>query len=390
MWHRVHVWFRRLARWRAVLAVGVALAACAASGPAAHGQRIAKYGADFLAGGVGARALGMGGAYVGLAGDVTAGYWNPAGLHQLQYPEIAYMHVERFAGAVSFDYGAGALPISERSTVSLSFFRSGVNDIVNTLEAWDPSLGQPKPNYESYITRFSAADYAFFLGYARRLSGDLTLGLTGKIIRRTIGDFADAWGYSFDASLQYRAGPVRLGATVQDLSTMLQSWSVNRSAFQATDGDGNSIPFEEAFGQAIPVGGTALVLPVARLGSGIVLPIGTAHRVTLGLDVDLAFDGQQAFVPNVGDVSFHPRIGGEYSYKDVVALRAGVNRMQVGDDIGLDVTPSVGAGLTLDQFSIDVSFGDFTGLTAEDLGYSYRISAQLRLEQPGLKRGGEN
>jgi len=64
--------------------------------------------------------------------------------------------------------------------------------------------------------------------------------------------------------------------------------------------------------------------------------------------------------------------------------------VQVGDDIGLDVTPSVGAGLTLEQFSIDVSFGDFTGLTAEDLGYSYRISAQLRLEQPGLKRGGEN
>jgi hypothetical protein len=129
---------------------------------------------------------------------------------------------------------------------------------------------------------------------------------------------------------------------------------------------------------------------VARLGSGVVLPIGAAHRVTLGLDVDLAFDGQQAFVPNVGDVSFHPRVGGEYSYKDVVALRAGVNRVQVGEAIGLDVTPSVGAGLTLDQFSIDVSFGDFTGLTAEDLGYSYRISAQLRLEQPGLRRGGEN
>ena len=366
------------------------LGGIASNAPQAHGQRIAKYGADFLAGGVGARALGMGGAYVGLANDVTAGYWNPAGLHQLQYPEIAYMHVERFAGAVSFDYGSAALPISKQSTVSLSFFRSGVNDIVNTLEAWDPSLGQPKPNYESYITRFSAADYAFFLGYARHLTSDLTLGLTGKIIRRTIGDFADAWGYSFDVSMQYRTGPLRLGATVQDLSTMLQSWSVNPDAFQATDADGTPIRYEEAFGQAIPEGGTALVLPVARLGSGVVLPIGAAHRVTLGLDVDLAFDGQQAFVPNVGDVSFHPRVGGEYSYKDVVALRAGVNRVQVGEAIGLDVTPSVGAGLTLDQFSIDVSFGDFTGLTAEDLGYSYRISAQLRLEQPGLRRGGEN
>lgn len=368
----------------------VLFAAWGGSGVEAQGQRIAKYGAEFLAGGVGARALGMGGAYVGLAGDVTAGYWNPAGLHQLQYPEIAYMHVERFAGAVSFDYGAAAFPISERSTVSLSFFRSGVNDIVNTLEAWDPALDQPKPNYESYITRFSAADYAFFVGYARRLTGDLTLGLTGKIVRRTIGDFADAWGYSFDVSAQYRAGPLRLGATVQDLSTMLQSWSVNPDAFQATDGDGNPISYEEAFDQELPEGGTALVLPVARLGSGLVVPLGAAHRVTLGLDVDVAFDGQRAFVPNVGDVSFHPRLGGEYSYRGVVALRAGVNRVQYGEDIGLDVTPSVGAGLNIEQFSLDVSFGDFAGLTAEDLGYSYRISAQLRLEQPGLRRGGAN
>src|SRR6056297_2215986 len=83
----------------------------------AHGQRVAKYGADFLAGGVDARALGMGGAYVSLADEVSAGYWNPAGLSHLQYPEISYMHVERFAGAVSFDYAGVALPVTERSTI---------------------------------------------------------------------------------------------------------------------------------------------------------------------------------------------------------------------------------------------------------------------------------
>ena len=375
-------WYRSLCGLVLLLLVATAWA------PPAHGQRIAKYGADFLAGGVGARSLGMGGAHVAVTGDVTAGYWNPAGLHQLQYPEIAYMHVERFAGAVSFDYGAIALPINEQSTVSLSLFRSGVNDIVNTLDAWDPALDQPKPNYESFITRFSAADYAFFLGYSRQLREGLTMGVTGKIIRRTIGDFADAWGYSFDAGLQYRARRLRLGAVVQDGSTMMQSWSINPDAFEASDGEGNPIPFEEAFGQELPEGGTELVLPVLRIGSGWVQPVGE-HRITLAADLDVAFDGQQAFVPNIGDVSFHPRLGGEFSYKGVAALRAGINRIQYDDDIGLDVTPSVGAGLTLNQFSIDFSFGDFAGLAAQDLGYTYRISAQLRLEQPGLKRGGE-
>jgi hypothetical protein len=322
---------------------------------------------------------------------VSAGYWNPAGLSRLDYPQISYMHVERFAGAVSFDYGAGAFPISERSTLGISVFRSGVNDIVNTLNAWDPERGQPKGAYESLITRFSAADWALFVSYSRRVTDRFDVGVNFKGVRRSIGDFASAWGYSLDAAAQYRTGPYRLGVTVQDLSTMLQSWSINRAAFQV-DGTnpqtGDPYTYQEVFGQDLPEGGTALVLPVVRVGSGAVWPVGP-HTVTAGVDVDVAFDGQQAFVPNVGDVSFHPRLGGAFSYRGVAELRAGLSRIQVGEDIGLDVTPSVGAGVDLAQVSIDFSFGDFAGLTARDLGYSYRISAQLTLEQPGLKRGGK-
>lgn len=375
----------------------------------AHGQRIAKYGADFLSGGVDARALGMGGAYVSLADEVSAGYWNPAGLSHLTYPEISYMHVERFAGAVSFDYGAVALPITEESTVGVAGFRSGVNDIVNTLQAWNPDRGVPLGSYESRITRFSAADWAMYVHYSRRVNERLTLGLNFKGIHRSIGDFAQAWGYSTDVAAQYRVGPYRFGAVIRDVSTMLQSWSVNPEAFdvncinpiddQPFDAcldengsviEGNAARYEAVFDQQIPSGGTALVLPVARLGSGAVWPIGDGHQLSVGLDVDVAGDGQRAFVPNVGDVSFHPRLGTAFSYKGVVEMRGGIQRLQYGENIGLDLTPSVGAGLDLEQVSVDFSFGDFVGLTAQDLGYSYRISAQLRLEQPGLKRGGED
>lgn len=356
---------------------------CVGWGPVqvADAQRIAKYGADFLAGGVDARALGMGGAYVAHADEVSAGYWNPAGLSHLTHPEISYMHVERFAGAVSFDYGAGAMPISDRSSLGISVFRSGVNDIVNTLNAWDPVLNQPKPNYESLITTFSAADWALFASYSRTLNESWAVGINFKGIRRTIGDFADAWGYSVDVGAQWRSDRYRLGVTVQDLSTMLQSWSINEAAFQLDDRD-DDLSFGEVFDQDLPTGGTALVLPVVRLGSGAVWPVGR-HAITLGADVDVAFDGQQAFAPNIGDVSFHPRMGGAFSYAGVAELRAGISRVQTGEDIGLDITPSVGAGLTLNQVAIDFSFGDFAGLTAQDLGYSYRISARVRFEPPG-------
>jgi hypothetical protein len=72
----------------------------------------------------------------------------------------------------------------------------------------------------------------------------------------------------------------------------------------------------------------------------------------------------------------------------VVAVRGGVNRIQYGEDLGWSVTPSVGAGINVEQFSINYAFGDFGGASSE-LGYSHRISAQLRLEQPALERGGE-
>jgi hypothetical protein len=42
--------------------------------------KVAKYAGEFLSIGIGGRALGMGSAAVALASDVTAGYWNPAGL----------------------------------------------------------------------------------------------------------------------------------------------------------------------------------------------------------------------------------------------------------------------------------------------------------------------
>lgn len=341
----------------------------------AEAQKLAKYGADFLSGGVGGRALGMGGTHIGIVQDVSAVYWNVAGLAGIEYPQISYMHAERFAGIVSFDYAGAAVPINAKSTVGITIIRSGVDDIPNTLNAWDVERNQPKPNPENFIERFSAADYAFMLGYARSLSESFTVGVTGKVIRRTIGDFADAWGYSFDVGLQWKKGPWMLGANVQDLSTMLQSWSINKGELaQLAD-----------FQQEIPEGGTFLVLPVARLGGGYQMPVGLS-KLTLAMDLDIAFDGQQAFVLNAGDVSFHPRIGAEYAFKEVVFLRAGISRLLVSNDIGLNITPTVGAGLQLNQISLDYGFGDFAGLTS-DLGYSHRISARLILQQPRMKRG---
>ena len=42
--------------------------------------------------GSGARAIGMGGAFIAVADDATAASWNPAGLTQLRKPEISFAY----------------------------------------------------------------------------------------------------------------------------------------------------------------------------------------------------------------------------------------------------------------------------------------------------------
>ncbi len=56
--------------------------------------------------GSGARAIGMGGAFIGIADDATAASWNPAGLIQLEKPEVSivgayYSRTEEFSSSMN-------------------------------------------------------------------------------------------------------------------------------------------------------------------------------------------------------------------------------------------------------------------------------------------------
>src|ERR1700690_553802 len=93
----------------------IAWCVCAASANAGD-TYVAKYAGEFMAIGVGGRALGLGGAYVAAANDVTAGYWNPAALVRINYPEFSLMHDEQFGSLENFDYAGVAFPYGANDT----------------------------------------------------------------------------------------------------------------------------------------------------------------------------------------------------------------------------------------------------------------------------------
>src|SRR5690606_6069339 len=87
-----------------------------------------KYSNEFLKIGVDARAFGMANSVVGSVNDVTAGYWNPAGLNKMSSDfQVALMHSEYFAGIAKYDYVAFATHIDSQSTIGFSAIRFGVD-----------------------------------------------------------------------------------------------------------------------------------------------------------------------------------------------------------------------------------------------------------------------
>lgn len=327
---------------------------------------MAKYGTDFLSTGAGARSLGMGSAASASTIDVTSAYWNVAGLSEIQQIQIVYMHSERFDGIVGYDYGAVAFPLQSKNSVfAISFFRQGVDNIANTLNAWDTERNQPRENAEDYITRFSAADAAVFFSLAKNHNSQLSYGVSAKIVNQRLGPFAQAWGYSLDVGAKFKTDFADFGISLRDVTTMQKMWEVDESEFAG---------FEETFDDSIPSGENEFVLPSIKVGASKQFTFSDFDLLT-AIDTDLLFENRRAYYMNIGSMSVEPHVGAELTYKKVISFRTGVTDFITDPEGGFSVSPTLGLGLHFMQFNLDYGFASFAG-TSSNLGYTHRISLQ--------------
>ena len=100
----------------------------------AYGQE--KYSNEFLNIGVSARGLAMSNSLTASSNDISAAYFNPAGLTAITSDiQVAAMHSEYFAGISKYDYAAVAFPIEKgKRYMAISGIRFAVDDIPNTLQ----------------------------------------------------------------------------------------------------------------------------------------------------------------------------------------------------------------------------------------------------------------
>jgi hypothetical protein len=270
----------------------------------------AKYSNEFLNIGVGARGLAMSKAQVASVNDVTAAYWNPAGITGIENNlQIAAQHAEYFAGIAKYDYGALATRIDDKSNLAFTFLRFGVDDIPNTTELIDQN-GQV--NYDR-ITTFSAADYAFMASYGRKINDKLSIGGNAKVIYRQVGDMAHAWGFGVD--------------------------------FGAQDG-------------------LEVTLPRLSIGAARKFVIKDKFSILTELNADITTDGKRNVLISGDPVSIDPNLGVEFSYNNIFYLRGGIGNLQrikaeIGDYYEYTFQPNIGVGLTIKEtLSIDYALTD--------------------------------
>ncbi len=270
--------------------------------------------------GLGARALALGGAFSGLADDVTAIHWNPAGLAGIQGWELTFMH-QSLLSDVSYESAAFARPLP-----GVGVLAGDLNYLhMDRLEGRD-QLGEP-------TSEFGCSDINLALGLGAKAGPNLFLGASIKYLSETIEDYT-AHTVAFDLGWLYKTpwSKLRLGGAVQNL--------------------GHDVKFiSESF----------------ELPS--VIKLGLALNDTLGRGAINAVADFYASSDNGNSL----RAGAEFVYGNMIAIRMGYSG---GSEFNSNSKLSWGMGLIFAKthtYCLDYCF-----IPVDDLGDSHAISLTFR------------
>jgi long-subunit fatty acid transport protein len=320
-----------------------------ASGLAQSGfSKTGMTAATFLSIEIGPRAVAMGGAYVAIADDPTAMYWNPAGLEKINGNSVLFSHTSWLA-ETNVNYLGAAIPLGQYGTVGVSVTALSVPEMkVRT-------VSQPEGTGEF----FDANDLAIGLSYSRSIIERFQVGINVKYIQQQIYNMTASTA-AVDFGILFTTG----------LNNMVLGFSMsNFGGNMQLSGDDARVEVDlepDEFGNNDRI---LALLETQQFQLPLIMRIGVAMDIfkTEGNLFKLAMD---AVVPN--DNSQYLNLGGEYVFMNLIALRAGYKTLFLEDSE---------EGLTL-GFGIDLELSDSMGLMVD---YSYADFGMLNnIQQLGV------
>jgi hypothetical protein len=195
--------------------------------PALGGQRAGTSSMTFLKIGIGARAEGMGGAFVGMAKNVDALFWNPAGIAWIDRPQFAFHYLSYPADIYYATVGA-VYPLHRWGTVGIVLGNLGTDEMIERTEYHPNGTGNT----------FIFNDVFAGLSYSYLFIDRFAAGAGVKIVREDLAGI-HMWGYLMDLGTCYYTGFRDLTFAV----TLVNFGPNLRPQGEATivDSDGNTI-----------------------------------------------------------------------------------------------------------------------------------------------------
>jgi len=270
---------------------------------------------------VGARPLAMGGAFVGVADDVDAVYWNPGGLGLLRKPQLTYTGMIAERDEINYDDYFGFLyPLvfgdSIYGTIG-SMFMHNIDRSKATVGSLSLSA-EIDENWQVFsyglelFKGFGIGVNARWLEQDLELKAQATIGSTTYAVRATDGD--DLWG--FDLGIYYKWDKFSIGLLAQDVNE----------------------PKLALFGQK-----TQYIRNI-RLGFAFY----PTSKSILSFEL---YDTTGETRGGVSDVSQDIRLGAEYWLNDWLALRAGGYHINSSDKSNRAITFGFGYKTIFETFS---------------------------------------
>jgi long-subunit fatty acid transport protein len=303
--------------------------------PILGGQRAGISTAQFLKIGVGGRGAALGDAFVAIANDASALYWNPAGLTQFNDNQIIFSH-NKWVVDINHDFFGAVYHLDETNTFGVSFVSLNMQDMPVTTEF------NPFGNGEY----FGFSDVAFSVSYSRKMTDKFSFGGTIRYIEETL-DKLKMRGLMIDLGTYYWTG---LGST--------------RFAVAVTNFGNNLAPDGEVvlIGKRKKSEWQAFAPPTMfRIGFAFEPYEDEMHKVTTSIQLNH---------PN--DNSENLSTGIEYTWNNMFFIRAGY-KINVEEQ-----NYSFGTGLfvpiDIANFTLDYAYSNFARL-----GSAHRFSIMLGL-----------
>lgn len=296
--------------------------------------------APFLTIAQGARALGMGTAFVAVADDQSAMYWNPAGIADLSGYRIVFDYTQWLAD-VKYNYLGATINLGNLGVVGLNMTSSSIPEMrVTTVE-----------NPSGTGEMFGVSDAAIGVTYALKLTDKFAIGFNPKFIYQKIWKMS-ASAIAIDIGVKYLTpfDGITLGMSITNFGSKMRLLGNNTIVLYDPD------PFTSGNNGHIPSDARTdeWTLPLNfKVGIAYNVFSVDGNRLVLAVDASHPSDNYESV-----------DVGGEYAFNDFIFLRGGYKSLFLQNaeerfTLGFGIQQAL-IGST--QLAIDYAYQDYTRL----------------------------